>query len=298
MNAFKPINARSYYDYLPPMHHACGDIWINLPSMGLLSAHEKIVGIIITPACDVSKFKAETLTYLPVLSIRAYLGTIAFLPIIRREIIERYKSAKVDFLIEWPEKGYASPSDEAITLELKRLSDLLNQPNRLAESKKHIERAVAGLKIASVCRSSCKTLVDIQDYALLFGKQWENIKRDIVRNSYRSDIHFLPADGEDSKEFGISEHSVVLFRYPISVPSELLTEAQRLPASAWSQYINLCSSTYSASVHFKNAMPTKILSLRGEFLSDLLTRFTGLFGRIGSPDFSSIAIDKYIGEIV
>lgn len=295
--AFKPINARSYYDYLPSIPHVCGDIWVDLPSMGLLSAHDRLTGIMITPACDVSNFKAETLTYLPVIPIRAYLGTIAFLPIVRREVIDRYKSAKLELTMEWPEKGYEPPTDEAIACELQRLKILLEKPKISASDKEHLERASAGFRIASICRSSSKSLVDIKEYSILFGKKWEIIKHDIVRNSYRPDIHFLPADEEGPEGLGIGEHSVVLFRYPISIPSEILTAAQTVPKSAWPQYMNLCSNTYSASVHFMNATPIKVLSLKAAFLSDLLSRFTALFSRIGSPDFSSIVVNKYMGEI-
>jgi hypothetical protein len=297
MPVFTPINARSYYDYLPPSAHACGDIWVELPSMGLLSSHNRLTGIMVTPACDVSNFKAETLTYLPVVPIRVYLASVALLPIIRREVVDRYRSAKIELAIDWPEKGYEPPTEEALNSELQRLGANLKLPKLSAGDKGHIERAAAGLRIAAVCRKSARTHADIEDYALLFGKQWEGIKRDIVRNSYRPDIHFLPAAEGISEGLGIVDHSVALFRYPLSVPSEILTAAQTVSASAWTQYVDSCSDTYSASVHFSGTMPTKVLSLKAAFLSDLLSRFTALFGRIGSPDFSSIVVDKYVGEI-
>lgn len=298
MPIFKPVNARAYYDYLPPAAHACGDVWIDLPSMGLLSSHSKVTGLMVTPACDVSNFKAETLTYLPIVPLRVYLATIALLPTIRREVVDRYRSAKLELCMEWPEKGYEPPTSEALGLERQRLSRVLECPTLSAGDKGHIERALAGLRIADICRASSQPKADIKDYALLFGKQWDGIKRDIVRNSYRTDIHFLPAAEDSSEGFGISEHSVVLFRYPISVPSEILTAAHTVSATVWSDYVSSCSDTYSASVHFSGAMPTKVLSLKPDFLSALLSRFTALFGRIGAPDFSSIILEKYVGEIV
>ena len=297
MTVFSPINARSYYDYLPSSQHQCGDIWVNLPSIGLLSAHPRITGIMITPACDVSNFKTETLTYLPVVPVSAYLGTVAFLPIVRREVLERYKSAKLEMVIDWPEKGYEPPTEDSLQSELTRLQSIVSKTKLTDADKVHIERAAAGLRIVSICRSASKRTATVADYALLFGKNWEGIKRDIVRNSYRPDIHFLPADEQNSDELGLREHSAVLFRYPISVPSEILTAAQTVADSAWQRYMTSCAEVYSASTHFRDAMPIKILSLKASFLSDLSTRFTALYGRIGSPDFSSVTVDRYAGEI-
>ncbi len=297
MKTFTPINARSYYDYLPQAQHQCGDIWVDLPSMGLLSAHSRVTGILITPACDILNFKTETLTYLPIIPIQAYLGTVAFLPIVRREVLERYKSAKIEMLIDWPEKGYEPPTDASLQSELIRLDSLISKACIPEADKTHIKRAVAGLSIARVCRSSSKQAAMVADYALLFGKNWDSIKRDIVRNAYRPDIQFLPADEQNLNRIGLSQHSVVLFRYPISVPSEILTAAQSVAETAWYTYTSSCAETYSAAIHFQHAMPLKVLSLKASFLSDLLTRFTSLYGRIGSPDFSGATIEKYVGDI-
>ncbi|MBD8548944.1 hypothetical protein [Sphingomonas sp. CFBP 8760] len=191
---FTPVNARSYYDYLPSASHECGDIWANLPSMGLLSAHDTVTGIVVTPACDVSNFKAETLTYLPVISITTYLATVAFLPIVRREVFERYKSAKLAWSIDWPDKGYEPPSENSLNAEILRINQVLAMPRLSSGDKAHVERAAAGLRITAICRSALTCQGNINDYEILFGKQWNSIKKDIVKNAYRPDIHFLPSD--------------------------------------------------------------------------------------------------------
>ena len=297
MSNFTPINARSYYDYLPTSNHQCGDIWISLPSMGLLSAFDYISGIMITPACDLSNLKAETLTYLPVISISSYLGSTALIPTVRREILDRYNSAKIHLLGEWPEKGYEPPPEHALALESDRLKALLEGTSLPAPDRGHIGRALAGIRILSICRSATESKVDLLDYSVLFGKNWSKMKTEIIKNSYRPDIHFLPADEQNDGSIGINNHSVVLFRYPISVPAEILTSANVVSNHSWSIYMDSCLNMYRSAIHFRNAKPIKILSLKSSFLSDLLSRFTALYGRIGSPDFSDATIDRFAGEI-
>ena len=41
----------------------------------------------------------------------------------------------------------------------------------------------------------------------------------------------------------------------------------------------------------------KALRIRPRFLSDLLTRFTALYSRIGSPDFTEGTVDQYVDQI-
>lgn len=69
---------------------------------------------------------------------------------------------------------------------------------------------------------------------LLFtDKEFEQTAEKIVRNSYRLDLHFLPADGQPKDWSAVAEHSVVLFRYPMSVPLDLLDAAQTQSLKDW-----------------------------------------------------------------
>jgi hypothetical protein len=292
-----PVNSKSYYDSLPTAEHQCGDIWANLPSMGLLSAHPHVTGIMITPACDVSQFKTETLTYLPIISVRDYFGTIGALAIIRQELTERYKSAELEFNVEWATKGYEPPREETLASEIERLTLLASSQNLAAKKKEQVQRALAGLRVSSVCRSSSKKSPDLRDVALLFGTNWTAIKRKIITNSYRSDVHFLPSDRQNSNFTWLSEHSVALFRYPISIPSEILTSSQQISEYIWPEYVKSSTVTYSSAHHFLDARPLKVLSLKSSFRSDLISRFIALYARIGSPDFSGSTIEQFAGEI-
>ena len=294
----RPINAKSYYEYLPSSEHRCGDIWHSLPSIGLFSDRKTISGITITPACDVSNFKSETITYIPVLPVKEYLGTISLLPAIRREITERINSAKFDHNLSWPEPGYQPPTDEELASELSRIDKHCTTPSIKKADKDHLERALAGIRIARVCASSSVRAADLNDYAVLFGKKWIEMKKQIVKNSFRSDIHFLPADDQNSDETGLREHSVALLRFVISLPAELLTAAQHVAPTAWADYVSSYKRISVAAQHFEYAIPLKVLSLKSSFLADLVSRFSALYSRAGSPDFSELAIEKISGEIV
>lgn len=94
MTQFLPVSAKTYYDYVPGPEHRCGDVWQGLPSLGLLGGHKTVKGLMVTPDCDVSNFKTETLTYLPILPIEAYFSTLGYLPVLRREIFERLKCSQ------------------------------------------------------------------------------------------------------------------------------------------------------------------------------------------------------------
>lgn len=69
-----PIGPRDYYEEYPSGDHHPGDIWTDLPVHGALKP-SRSTSIVITPACDLLNRKVETLTYLPVVSVRDYLAS-------------------------------------------------------------------------------------------------------------------------------------------------------------------------------------------------------------------------------
>jgi hypothetical protein len=72
------ISARSYYDYFPPSPHAPGDIWMHLPTHGLLR-RERACALVVTPSCDLSNRKVNTITYLPIISFLDWVSSRDFL---------------------------------------------------------------------------------------------------------------------------------------------------------------------------------------------------------------------------
>ncbi|CAN7418393.1 hypothetical protein [Brevundimonas sp. LjRoot202] len=131
----------------------------------------------------------------------------------------------------------------------------------------------------------------------LFGADWEKIKTEIVTNSYRSDIHFLPKDEQDSGFAGLASHSLVLFRYPLTVPAEVVDLAQATPQESWPAACSSLAGIYPASESFRAAQPLKVLSLKSEFLADLLTRYCAVYSRVGSPDFSAHSLVRITKEV-
>lgn len=66
-----PVTEKSFYSLYPDGYHATGDIWMRLPSMGLLS-REHVSGLIVTPACDLANCKTETVTYVPIVPVSEF----------------------------------------------------------------------------------------------------------------------------------------------------------------------------------------------------------------------------------
>lgn len=73
------ITERSYYDFFPPGNHAPGDIWMDLPTHGLLR-RDRASALVVTPSCDLLNRKVSTITYLPIISFRDWVSCRDFLP--------------------------------------------------------------------------------------------------------------------------------------------------------------------------------------------------------------------------
>ncbi|MBY3044179.1 hypothetical protein [Rhizobium leguminosarum] len=295
MTAFQPINSKAYYDFLPTSESACGDIWIGLPSMGLFDG--PVSGVVISPACDLSNFKTETITFLPIIPIRAYFSNLAFLPTLRREISERFRSAGFLSRIAWPEPGYILPRRELINDDLTEIELRLANSKATKAEKEHLTRAAAGLRV--IKSTSSPSLASLEDVALLLGTKWSSVKTELVRNSHRPDLHFLPKDFRDgSTPSHLEAHSLVLLRYPITLPAEFLHAAQHCLPGQWDAFLKSSDGSSWAHLQGKSDIPPlKCLSVKQAFLADMLSRFTALFSRVGSPDFSRSTIEKYMLEM-
>lgn len=294
MSNFQPVNAKSYYDYLPSYDNSCGDIWLNMPTFGLLNS-DKVPGIVVSPACDVSNFKTETITYLPIIPVRSYFSTIGFIPIIRREIAERLRSAGFQSNLHWPEPGYLTPGRSEIDKELELIEECLKSASPTKAQRDHLPRAAAGLRIAKACER--KEEASLEDVAKLYGSNWQSVKRQLISNAFRTDVHFLPKDIHREDESYLRSHCLVLFRYPMTMQAELLAAAQSHRADQWPAFVERHVGDSLLARQISGKPPLKCLSLKASFLADMLSRFTALYSRIGSPDFSKMQMDKYALEL-
>lgn len=283
------LNSRRYYDLLPPQTHACGDIWSGLPSFGLLGC-TPIKGLVVTPACDLSQRKADTITYLPIIPVRAYFSTLGSLPETHRRTQSSLKAGRIPLELPWSADSFVPPKLHQIDAAIGTIQTYLSAKPRGASETSALHRAVAGLRIAEAITKPELTEVPAEDLAAFFGSEWSRMKERIAKNSFSSHVHFMPPDDQDPVYAGIPTPSVVLFRYPLTTSIELFDLAQNTTESSWADTITQTTAYLPIAANFRSTRPMKVLSMRTEFLHDLLSRYIAVYNRIGSPDFSEHAI--------
>lgn len=90
--------AKDYYDTLPACSVECGDIWHGLPSHGFFGRNP-VVGLIITPSCDLARKKTETVTYIPVVPIPRFFCSVSALPEVKKRFAGLAMSAGFEDLL-------------------------------------------------------------------------------------------------------------------------------------------------------------------------------------------------------
>lgn len=284
----KKITYKDYYSAALTQHNT-GDIWKNLPSMGLLK-RKHYSGIIITPACDLQQAKAETLTYLPIISIKEYLSSRPFYPYVFKKLLSlsnTYQDTTIQSLLS--KNSLPTPTD---------LQFVIDEYKIKKEDKNGVIKKIKnGLIWAK--HIACSESYEVNENIVketISEKELLSLKTEFVRNSHSSDLHFLPKDEQDIEWSAIINHSLVLFRYPITVPIEILDLVNNYYVAGWQKKMNEISAVFAVAKEF-TVPPLKIYRLNNSFLSDLLTRFAGLYIRIGSPDFDEPTISKLSTEI-
>jgi hypothetical protein len=134
--------------------------------------------------------------------------------------------------------------------------------------------------------------------ALLGSKAFDDMLTRLIRNSYRPDIHFLPHDGQPREWSGIPEHSVAMFRYPITIPIELLDRSQLVKPEQWEAEASRLVSVFPCSRACAGRRPMKRVRLRPRFFSDLLSRYIAIYARVGAPDFTAETVETYTRTIM
>lgn len=290
------IDCRSYYNTLPPLGHSCGDVWRNMPSFGILG-DTTCSGLVITPACDLSWYKSDTLTYLPIISIRSFFSTDAAIPAVLEKVKQNIDILGYDMAARWTAKAYILPSPDEIASIRRILINNQSNSQRPTKEKQATERALAGIEILNHIAAPHPNPVPVEKLSCCFGSEWKKIKEKIITNSHSPAIHFLPCDEQDLMFSGIPEHSVALFRCPITVPVKILNYAEESSDNSWCERVQNLAIPNMMQDAFLSARPIKMSSLKPAFLSDLLTRFSALYNRIGSPDFSKETVESYSQEV-
>ncbi|MHB1056286.1 MAG: hypothetical protein ACYC0F_00205 [Rhodanobacter sp.] len=289
------VSGVSYYDALPHSGLRVGDIWSGLPAFGHLKRHEW-KGLVITPACDLANRKAESVTYLPVISVADYLCGRGFAPEFVRVIKGQAPVAGISLSEAWDVKGAVLPPHHDITAVSSYAAAIaanskLGQKARLAGSRIEAASAVLQGVLSPQGASLAKAVA-----CALGDKEHSRYVQDIIRNAYAADIHFLPADGRKPPMSVIEEHSVVLFRYPVSLPIEVLELADNVRIIDWQSALEAAAADHPV-LRNMSARPVRQGALKPRFLPDLISRFAALHIRMGSPDFSVETVKSFATDM-
>jgi hypothetical protein len=279
------IRISDFYELTPDFEHYPGDIWEGLPTFGLLPFDAR-PGVVITPACDLSNAKTETITYLPIVSVRELLHSKPFLrPALNKLRDALRQTAMADDAQAIERVGYNIEEHELIEVE-QRLGAI--------GTDEKVARAMAAL--AYVKSIVCPDPAASQTAKAALGtKDYDKTIDGIVRNAARVDLHFVPADGQYGARTTVTEPSCVLFRYPVTIPVDILDAANDLTQD-WEAFTAKLGARYPLAATFKQR-PIKKLNVKNRFFADLISRYLALYLRLGSPDFGPSQIGHFLSEI-
>jgi len=291
----KKVSYKDYYSN-PDLIHRTGDIWKDLPSFGLLKG-DVCRGLIITPACDLANNKVETITFLPIITLNEYLVSRPFYSVLLKKIINLASSINSRAVESLLNKNFL-PSRESIKFIISEYEKLKYPGQSNRKNTEIIERIVHGLQlILDICSNNIIQVNKELLQKFISEKEYNDTKEKIIRNNFSSDLHFLPRDEQDPQWSAILDHSVALFRYPITVSIEIMDTANDITIGNWNLKIDELREVFPMAIYFKNICPVKVARLHDFFLSDLLTRFATLYIRVGSPDFDSDTITRFSKQI-
>lgn len=290
------ITVDQIYDRTPSLGHRAGDIWSGLPMHGMLGLRH-VTGIVITPDCDLTNRKTETITYLPVLPLKGYFSTPAIIPSVVRVLRGQLEAARLDAPLD-PSPPYHCPPRTVLNAIAKLIRVRLGAATIAAKDKIALERADAAQRIlARIGEGADSDLANHGECAKAFGeKEWRNLIQAIVRNSHSTDLHFLPPDQSQGEWSAVRESALVLFRYPLCIPVQALDAANDISVTDWRDA--LTQLRIAGALLLEAERPLKRAQLRPRFFADLLTRYVGMHVRLGSPDFTPETIDEYVDSLV
>lgn len=283
------IEAKDYYKNLPAIEHETGDIWSGFPCWGMAN-HKTTAAIVITPACDLSQKKSETVTVLPIISITDYLHSKSFHAELWNEFNSKLKELGSDDLS--PESRFSNPS-------IDKLKEALQNIEGQAKRKQLYNQLLAYIEYITYVEKKTeeRNQTATPDLSRILGnKKFSEILKKIFTNSYKSDIHFFPAYTNAGEFSAIPVHSVALFRYAHSVPIDILNAAQASSETWWEQDKKTLIDQLPMIDSFKE-WPIKLSTLKDDFLSDLISRYLGMFMRLGSRDFTEHTISGFVSEL-
>jgi hypothetical protein len=275
------LSLSEIYDFAPDVTHSAGDIWRGLPTFGL-TPNKTCTGIIISPSCDLANEKTETISYLPIAPLR---NIICGPPFHRNSLIQLREALNTADLVD----EARSIQDKAMGFSVQDVNQLIARVAKMDQKDKKVLRVVDCLRNAEII---------LQNDAARFpeickSREYAKIVEGLVKNAVRSDMHFLPADGLRDPRSLLKVPSCAMLRYPITIPVHVLDLANDVLIKDWESAMKALAAEYHLADEFKE-QPLKMLKLRSEFLSDLISRYLALFLRLGSRDFSDQQVANFV----
>jgi hypothetical protein len=291
-----PISAADYYDGFPPNEHVPGDVWTGFPTFGVLP-FAKCSALVITPACDLANRKVDTLTYVPIVRVSHFLTSTHLVGDVTRATEGQLQVAGLSLTLR--KSGQIRPSVADLEAARTLLHDTFANKKAGQKESNARKRAESGLLLLKSALTGLPLPDSVSHFRTLMGEtECGNVCKKIVTNAYRMDIHFLPSDGQPEAWSAISGHSVALSRYPLTMPLPLLDLTTSTREEDWHSSLKPFATQFPCISSLVGQRPMKCLRIRPRFVSDLLTRFLALYGRIGSPDFSDGTVSTYVNQIV
>lgn len=283
-----PLQAKHFYDGMPSINHLPGDIWSGIPTFGLLPT-PTTRGLVITPACDLAQAKTETITFLPIVCSSGFLGSPAFHQDCWLEIQPLLQRLPGYELLTEPDRFDLLSIDELEPLRAQQ-----KDMNGKKLSEQELKRISAYLDYVSLAHQGRAQAAHLAEF-FKADRMRITLER-LVTNSLKADIHFLPADGLHTSFSAIPTHSVVLFRYALTLPIKALSIAQHLDADGWRKHVEENKKRQPVLEHMRE-WPIKLSTLRGEFFADLISRYINMYIRLGSTDFEETSVKEMANKI-
>lgn len=282
------LTAKDFFDFLPPNSHRTGDIWTGLPSFGVLT-EPHVTGIVITPSCDLAQNKSETISYVPIVPIASFFYMNQFYFEIWQEISNILRKRKIEARVT-PPKRFSLPAVE----EIEGVIDIINEETD-RDVVGDLDRLKNFVTYIQCCVSRSAATIAVIN-SIIMPSRRRKLMQSIIRNAYRSDTHFIPADGKSGIASAVSTHSVCLFRYTMTIATDILDVAQETSPSEWTSRISKMKLPGGVASQV-TARPVRMATVRAEFMSDLLSRLISMYIRLGSRDFTDDTIAFYTKEL-
>ncbi len=236
-------------------------------------------GLVITARCDVAHGKAPVISYVPLISFRAWLFGDG-LRLLASRILAASRGAMKSALRDagLAESMLDTLTPQTVRRHLAELTDKAQQnaSKRYTKAEAQKEAAEAALKAAP----GAKPAADLFDAEL---KEYQKIIQELLSNGI-SDYHFIETSepGEDCEGY------VALLREIRYLPVALAAELK--VGIDFKRFVELCrdqpryADKLTITDEEQYAMPVGVL--KSPFIELFMQRFTNLYARIGVTDFS------------